>query len=206
MAPLPLPSPEGNKIGRRQSPLLGFSCPHGDFSSASPLIPGLPTFPVRAALRLSQPLDGLLLAKPCGLVSCRCHLKGFTLQGVSPPSSSQSSSEWLYPHGVSLTGTPRIPASWVTLGPEQARLQGVAPHDGPSSLLGCYTLQGLDPLMGFHASPRSSLLLPRSRFRSSSAHGLGLGADSEEPVLSADLQRLDEQEARLASFESCRPA
>jgi hypothetical protein len=35
---------------------------------------------------------------------------------------------------------------------------------------------------------------------------LASGLSSEEENLSAGLQRIDEQEARLASEESCRPA
>jgi hypothetical protein len=44
-------------------------------SVSSLLSPGLP-HPVRSASRFSQPLDGLLLETPCGLVSCRWHFRG----------------------------------------------------------------------------------------------------------------------------------
>jgi hypothetical protein len=49
---------------------------------ASPLHPGLP-HRVRSAHRVSHPLDGLLLARTPGLVSCRKRPWGFALQGFS---------------------------------------------------------------------------------------------------------------------------
>jgi hypothetical protein len=51
-------------------------------AQASPLHPGLP-HRVRSALRVSHPLDGLLLARTSGLVSCRKRPWGFALQGFS---------------------------------------------------------------------------------------------------------------------------
>jgi hypothetical protein len=56
--------------------------PFGASAQASPPHPGLP-HRVRSALRISHPLDGLLLARTPGLVSCRKRPWGFALQGFS---------------------------------------------------------------------------------------------------------------------------
>jgi hypothetical protein len=56
--------------------------PFGASAQASPLHPGLP-HRVRSALRVSHPLDGFLLARTPGLVSCRKRPWGFALQGLS---------------------------------------------------------------------------------------------------------------------------
>jgi len=80
------------KYGFRWMPtLLRFSAPSAR-SVASPLDPGLP-HPIRSAFRFSQPLDGLLLATPCGLVSCHWHSWGFPV--ALPPGCSTAPSSGL---------------------------------------------------------------------------------------------------------------
>jgi hypothetical protein len=135
------------------SPLLGSFRPLGDFRFASPLNPEGPKLPVRAALRLSQPLDGLLLANPCGLVSCRCHLKGLCPTGGFPFVQHSLLIGDGCPPVVSLARFATRPASWTRLVSSKPRLQGLAPHEGPSSLFRCYTSQGPDPLMSFRPLP-----------------------------------------------------
>jgi hypothetical protein len=56
--------------------------PFGASAQASPLNPGLP-HRVSSVLRVSHPLDGLLLARTSGLISCRKRPWGFALQGIS---------------------------------------------------------------------------------------------------------------------------
>jgi hypothetical protein len=156
---------------------MGSFRPHGDFSLASPLTPGGPKLPVRAALRLSQPLDGLILAQPCGLVSCRCHLKGSGPPGGFPFAQRLSLVRKDCPPVVSPPDSPRSQQAGCAL-----------PRTSPPSGL-CSTPRSVFPVPLLHfpgtrsphglCSPtRSSLLLPWSRFRNSSAHGLGLGASA----------------------------
>jgi hypothetical protein len=59
---------------------------------------------------------------------------------------------------------------------------------------------GLSPLPGLRSSCR------RAAFTAPPLMPLGLATPSEEESVSTELQRITEQEARLASFESCRPA
>jgi hypothetical protein len=54
----------------RAAPLMRFSAPPAQSTRRVHMIPGLP-HPVRSALRVSHPLDGLLLDELPGLVSCR---------------------------------------------------------------------------------------------------------------------------------------
>jgi hypothetical protein len=85
----PVPSPD-------RAPPTGFLLPFSA-STASPLTAGF-TFPLRSVLGLSQPLDGLLLAVPCGPVSSRRHSWGCYLQGFplseSNPASPRSFPSW----------------------------------------------------------------------------------------------------------------
>jgi hypothetical protein len=60
----------------------GILRPFGASTRASPLNPGLP-HRVRSVLKVSYLLDGLLLARTPGLVSCRKRPWGFALQGIS---------------------------------------------------------------------------------------------------------------------------
>lgn len=48
--------------------------------------------PLCSALRLSQPLGGFLRSRFYGLVASRCHVQGFTVQGVLPLHSLAGSS------------------------------------------------------------------------------------------------------------------
>jgi hypothetical protein len=50
--------------------------PHRDITCAQPLAREAPSLTLRSALRLSQPLDGLLRTHARGLVSSRCHVQG----------------------------------------------------------------------------------------------------------------------------------
>jgi hypothetical protein len=125
---------------------------------------------------------------PCALLPLRC---------PSPPS-------------LRLLGAWELPAS-----PE---LQGLAPPASPSPLLRCYPSQGLDPLMGFPPLPGPHPSCRGESLRLSSAHALSPPGSltrllrpreafaGKLVVPSVGLQRVAEQEVRLASFESCRPA
>ena len=65
-------------------------------SNSSTLTPGLP-HPVRSAFRFSQPLDGLLLESPGGLVSCHWHSWGSPYRAFPPMAAPHSHRVWL-PH------------------------------------------------------------------------------------------------------------
>jgi hypothetical protein len=63
--------------------LPGFR-PSSRYHRARPLDTAAPTLPLRSALRLSQPLGGLLRPRLCGLVPSRNHVQGSSRPGVSP--------------------------------------------------------------------------------------------------------------------------
>jgi len=127
----------------------------GSFSTvhlASPLNPGLP-HPVRSAYRVSHPLDGLLLTRLPGLVSCRsAHgvpaLQSFPLARSSDASRRpMPSCRWPDSRTVRTRGSDgnstspprgaaarfanrnRHPFTAVAKHPRPARLQGLAPRD-----------------------------------------------------------------------------
>jgi hypothetical protein len=66
--------------------------------------------PLRSVLRLSQPLDGLLRARACELVSSRCHVQELSVQGLLSPRSHPSSSEGACPLAVAASSL-HAPAS-----------------------------------------------------------------------------------------------
>jgi len=76
------------------------SLPLRDLNRTSPLSASLPTSLLCSVLRLSQPLDGFLLVRPCDLISCRCHVQGSALQGFLFPISGLPSSGLLCPLAV----------------------------------------------------------------------------------------------------------
>jgi len=76
------PSP-ARSFERTSSTCLG-SSPHRDVTRTRPLTAGLPTSPLRSVLGLSQPLDGLLRAPACRLISSRCRVQDFARSGCSP--------------------------------------------------------------------------------------------------------------------------
>jgi hypothetical protein len=82
-------------------PLMEFRTPATLEPRASPLHPGLP-HRVRSALRVSHPLDGLLLARTSDLVSCRYAL-GVRPTGVFPSRRVP----WLTPWDSLMTFSPR---------------------------------------------------------------------------------------------------
>jgi hypothetical protein len=114
-----------------------------------------------SALRLSQPLDGLLLPQLCGLISCRYHVQGFTLQGFSLARSRSISSMPLCPLALALSvlllrpdfsALQRIPAS-----PELQGLSSARESVSPAPVL---PFTGARSPHGLCASSRSSPLLP----------------------------------------------
>src|SRR5207248_2201309 len=60
--------------------------------------------PLCSVLRFSQPLDGLLCHRLRGLVSSRCHVQGFPVQGVLSIRSGYDSS----PHPASVSFPTRV--------------------------------------------------------------------------------------------------
>jgi hypothetical protein len=116
-----------------------------------------PRSTLRSALRLSQPRGGLLLPRPCGLVSCHCHVQGLSLQGLSLQGSLTRLVVKPCPHAV--TGSPARTKRPKPSSPfdEQDRLQGFAPPRSPFPWVRCYSFPGADPLMGF---PILSRVLP----------------------------------------------
>jgi hypothetical protein len=67
-----------------RQPVLPRFLPFSRHHRSRPLNTGVHPLPLCSALRLSQPLDGLLRLQLCGLVSSRCHVQGFFRSGVSP--------------------------------------------------------------------------------------------------------------------------
>jgi hypothetical protein len=63
-------------------------------SISSPLSSGLP-HPIRSAYRFSQPLDGLLLETPGGLVSCHWHSWGSPYRVFPSEAAPLSRRDWL---------------------------------------------------------------------------------------------------------------
>jgi hypothetical protein len=61
---------------------------------------GLPRPSLRSVRRLSQPLDGFLRARACGLISSRSHVQAHPVQGVLFSHSHLSSSERVCPRAV----------------------------------------------------------------------------------------------------------
>jgi hypothetical protein len=137
-----------------------------------------PRCSLRSAHRLSQPLGGLLLPRLCGLVSCRCHVQGFSLQGVSLSASLTRLIAWPCPLAVTASPArspgpkPRAPFD------ETDRLQGFAPPESPYQKVQCYSFLQADPLMGFVCplpglpAPCRATLTPKGS--RGSAHALGL--------------------------------
>jgi len=62
--------------------------------------------PLRSVLRFSQPLDGFLHHRPCGPVSSRSHVQGFSVQGFLPPRSRAGSSPVVAPLPLSRVRSP----------------------------------------------------------------------------------------------------
>jgi len=82
--------------------------------------------PLRSAHRLSQPLDGLLRHRFCGLVSSRSHVQGFTaVQGFLPTHSLTDSSPARAPMVLSLFRSPATEAAGCRF--RASHLRGVDP-------------------------------------------------------------------------------
>lgn len=118
-ASFPRPSPFGTGLA-----CLGFR-PHRDFTEKRPLSAKVPGPSLRSALRLSQPLGGLLRSSARRLVSSRCHVQGSSRSGASPS-----------PQPPSLVGRSLPPGRWIIVAhrPKPAatsdapRLRGFAPR------------------------------------------------------------------------------
>jgi hypothetical protein len=168
--------------------------------------PGDSQLPVRSALRFSQPLGGLLLFLPRGLVSCRNRVQGSALQGFSLQGSRLTSSDRL----ALMALAPEL----LTIAVASDGAQPARSPPGPSSTRGvrlpCAAVrpsQGPVPLMGFRPLPGSPSSCRGDGFPSPPLMPLAPGLSTPKGFIPlAGLQRLAEQEARLASFESCRPA
>jgi hypothetical protein len=96
--PSPRTPPCGDPRDLRTAPSLGFD-PRRDITVARPPSAGIPS-PLRSALRVSHPLDGLLRAIACGFVSRRSHVQGFRasgLQGFCSLPDSGATSRWPLP-------------------------------------------------------------------------------------------------------------
>lgn len=80
-------------------------------------VAGFPSSPLRSVHRFSQPLDGLLRLRICGLVSSRYHVQGFPFRGLVPRRSCTGSSPACaplpFPHSRSPVA--RLPRSYVEL-------------------------------------------------------------------------------------------
>jgi len=94
---------------------------------AESTIAGLPG-PLRSVLGVSHALDGLLLRRPCGFISPRCHVQG-SLSRVFPSREAVRARHPPLPscrsHRTSTSGFPLAPRCC-------ARLQGLAPLANPS--------------------------------------------------------------------------
>lgn len=73
--------------------LLRFCSPSAR-SNSSPLSPGIPA-PIRSAFRFSQPLSGLLLELPGGLLSCLWHSWGLPCRVFPLEAEPPSRRVWL---------------------------------------------------------------------------------------------------------------
>jgi hypothetical protein len=75
----------------RATVLPGFR-PSSRHHRKRPLVRELPIFPLRSVLRFSQPPDGLLRFRLCGLIASRSHVQGSSVQGFLPIHSRSDSS------------------------------------------------------------------------------------------------------------------
>jgi hypothetical protein len=151
--PLTCSLPEGIKHARRQL------ASHGVLSPSWRLQPCESTYPGRSqapgtgrpqAFSASRRVHPRKTLRPCfmplppkGFLPSR----GFPLRAAPFPLRKK------LPSCRYLTRFAALPASWTRLVSSKPRLQGFAPHEGPSSLFRCYTSQGLDPLMDFRPLP-----------------------------------------------------
>jgi len=76
---------------RPSSTCLGF-VPHRDFTPPRPHTAKRPTASLRSVLRLSQPPDGFLRDRACRLISSRCHVQDWPVQGLLLSRSPRASS------------------------------------------------------------------------------------------------------------------
>ena len=153
---------------------------------------------LRSALRVSHPLDGFLLASPCGFISPRSHIRGSPFRGF--PSAAAAP-----PYGgrCPLAVLPRHLPHFREAPAARPQLQGFAlrrsplpppevlPSCGARSPPGFYFLQVFDPLRGpaFTGPPLMALF--------------------DRPftlVRPNDLQRFDRLRSRRCSLEPHRPA
>jgi hypothetical protein len=137
----------------------------------------LPRLPLRSALRVSHPLDGLRPSLPCGLVSCRSHVRDSPYRGF--PSRAA------VPAFRQAEPSCRCRASPTNLA---ARASSARPDFRASRHPGircvqrkCYPTPAPDPLLGF-SSLGFSLSPRRKRLPASSSHELRPGPFTLIPV------------------------
>jgi len=130
------------------APLLGFPAVRRIRSEGVHIPPQLPHSGLRAAFRVSHPLHGLLLPRPCGFVSPR-----------KRPSASPFR---VFPSLVEATDSSPVTSHRAVTRPptcvgRRSRLRGFVLLESPCRRVGGYPGPSVDPLLGF-PSPRHSIM------------------------------------------------